>query len=148
MTLLLHCSGWFVWFFCHRNSYISLVNVILWTEFKPIENFKRRYPWCCSTKLRLLEFFLYSHCDVIQVLVYTSGSNLCKLIRWSLDFPQIILDVEREELGISAGLQDRVVQTYEGLVFMDFTGLKGVYTKMDQNLLPPMYLAYNPNAGM
>ena len=34
--------------------------------------------------------------------------------------PQFVLDVEKEELGINAGLQDRVVQTYEGVVFMDF----------------------------
>ena len=28
--------------------------------------------------------------------------------------------MEREELGIAAGMQDRVVQTYEGIVYMDF----------------------------
>jgi glucuronokinase len=31
-----------------------------------------------------------------------------------------MLAVEREELGIVAGLQDRVVQEYDGLVYMDF----------------------------
>nr|XP_015192989.1 PREDICTED: probable glucuronokinase 2 [Lepisosteus oculatus] len=31
-----------------------------------------------------------------------------------------ILNVETEELFITAGLQDRVVQVYEGLVYMDF----------------------------
>lgn len=34
--------------------------------------------------------------------------------------PSIALSVEAEELGIAAGLQDRAVQTYEGLVAMDF----------------------------
>ena len=34
--------------------------------------------------------------------------------------PTLILSVEKEELGISAGLQDRVIQTYEGIVYMDF----------------------------
>ena len=34
--------------------------------------------------------------------------------------PNLILSVENRELGISAGLQDRVVQAYEGLVYMDF----------------------------
>ena len=29
--------------------------------------------------------------------------------------------MEREELGINAGLQDRVIQNYEGLMFMDFS---------------------------
>ena len=34
--------------------------------------------------------------------------------------PSLILSVERDELGISAGLQDRVIQVYEGAVYMDF----------------------------
>ena len=34
--------------------------------------------------------------------------------------PSLVLSVETEELGIAAGLQDRVVQVYEGLVYMDF----------------------------
>jgi glucuronokinase len=34
--------------------------------------------------------------------------------------PGLILSVERDELGISAGLQDRVIQTYQGIVYMDF----------------------------
>ena len=34
--------------------------------------------------------------------------------------PALALAVETDELGIAAGLQDRVVQTYGGLVFMDF----------------------------
>ncbi len=33
--------------------------------------------------------------------------------------PNLVLSVE-EELGITAGLQDRVVQVYGGVVFMDF----------------------------
>src|SRR5262245_13551353 len=35
--------------------------------------------------------------------------------------PNLILSVERDELGIGAGLQDRVAQVYEGAVFMDFS---------------------------
>ena len=35
--------------------------------------------------------------------------------------PQFILEVEKSELHINAGLQDRVIQVYEGLVFMDFS---------------------------
>lgn len=33
--------------------------------------------------------------------------------------PNLVLNAE-EELGIAAGLQDRVVQVYGGIVFMDF----------------------------
>ncbi|HEY3123672.1 MAG TPA: GHMP kinase, partial [Thermoanaerobaculia bacterium] len=34
--------------------------------------------------------------------------------------PNLILSVETKEVGIAAGLQDRVAQVYEGLVYMDF----------------------------
>lgn len=34
--------------------------------------------------------------------------------------PAFVLSVESDELGIAAGLQDRVVQSYEGAVHMDF----------------------------
>ncbi len=35
--------------------------------------------------------------------------------------PSLILSIERDRLGIQAGLQDRVIQVYEGAVFMDFS---------------------------
>lgn len=67
-------------------------------------------------------------------------------------FPQIILEIETLELGIAAGLQDRVIQVYGGLCHMDFTGIAdgataGIYTKLDSRLLPPLYLAYNTRVG-
>uniref|UniRef100_A0A7I4CFQ9 glucuronokinase n=1 Tax=Physcomitrium patens TaxID=3218 RepID=A0A7I4CFQ9_PHYPA len=66
------------------------------------------------------------------------------------DRPKVILSAE-EELGITAGLQDRVAQVYGGLVYMDFdkatlerTG-NGIYTPMDPKLLPQLYLIYTKN---
>lgn len=62
--------------------------------------------------------------------------------------PNVILSTEVEELGISAGLQDRVVQVYEGLVYMDFAkGVMdaqgyGTYENLDPSLLPNLYIAY------
>jgi len=62
--------------------------------------------------------------------------------------PNWILATERDELRIMAGLQDRVAQTYEGLVYMDFERAKmerdgyGTYRRLDLELLPPLYLAY------
>lgn len=65
--------------------------------------------------------------------------------------PSLVLSVENEELGIPAGLQDRVIQTYEGLVYMDFSkeraeqihGLVcGEYEPLRASLLPPLYVAY------
>jgi glucuronokinase len=62
--------------------------------------------------------------------------------------PNLILSVETQELGIPAGLQDRVIQVYEGLVYMNFDRQLmerqgyGNYQEMDPRLLPPLYLAY------
>jgi glucuronokinase len=67
--------------------------------------------------------------------------------------PTLILKAETEELGINAGLQDRVIQVYEGCVFMDFdkehlqkNGF-GKYEPMDSTLLPKLYLAYKVDLG-
>ncbi len=62
--------------------------------------------------------------------------------------PTLILSVETQELKIGAGLQDRVIQVYEGLVSMDFrrelieTRGYGEYEPLDPALLPPLYIAY------
>ena len=64
--------------------------------------------------------------------------------------PTIILSVEKDELGISAGLQDRVIQVYEGIVYMDFerTHLEkhghGIYEPLTPPKMPPLYVAYDP----
>jgi glucuronokinase len=60
----------------------------------------------------------------------------------------LILSVETRELGIPAGLQDRVAQVYNGVVFMDFDRALmekqgwGRYEQLDAALLPPLYIAY------
>ncbi|HOV33192.1 MAG TPA: GHMP kinase [Candidatus Hydrogenedens sp.] len=62
--------------------------------------------------------------------------------------PNLILSVETEELGIFAGLQDRVIQVYEGCVFMDFNKELmekqgyGYYEEIPISLLPKLFIAY------
>jgi glucuronokinase len=61
------------------------------------------------------------------------------------DLPTFALECETEELGIPAGLQDRVVQTYGGLVFMDFNPELpgwGRHEPLDPELLPPLFVAW------
>jgi glucuronokinase len=60
----------------------------------------------------------------------------------------LALKAETEEMGINAGLQDRVIQAFEGCVYMDFekenllkTG-SGTYEPLDIGLLPNLYIAY------
>jgi glucuronokinase len=64
--------------------------------------------------------------------------------------PTLCLTAERDELGIQCGLQDRVIQMYNGAVFMDFdrslierTG-HGRYERLDPALLPKLYISYDP----
>ncbi len=67
--------------------------------------------------------------------------------------PNVVLAAETEELQLSAGLQDRVVQAYGGAVYMDFDEEfmeqrgYGHYEWLDHSKLPPLYMAYWPEAG-
>jgi galactokinase/mevalonate kinase-like predicted kinase len=61
------------------------------------------------------------------------------------ELAELALAVETEDLGIAAGLQDRVAQSYGGLTFMDFAA--GRYESLDQALLPPIVVAWREDAG-
>jgi glucuronokinase len=70
--------------------------------------------------------------------------------------PSLVLAVETEELGIAAGLQDRVIQVYEGVVFMDFSrdGMQSIggypcgrYERVEPEQLPPLYVAFATEVG-
>ena len=60
----------------------------------------------------------------------------------------LVRAVENRELGIPAGLQDRVAQVYRGLVYMDFNRELlesrgyGRYEPLPSNWMPPLYIAY------
>ena len=60
----------------------------------------------------------------------------------------LVLETETKELAVPAGLQDRVIQSYEGLVYMDFSKEimdkqgYGYYERLDPGLLPKVYVAY------
>lgn len=64
------------------------------------------------------------------------------------ELANIIRSTEERELGIAAGLQDRVIQVYGGLVYMDFdkTLLEsrgyGEYIPLDPKQMPNVYIAY------
>ena len=79
----------------------------------------------------------------LRVLTKFYGVSIPKPTQASL-----ILSAEVDELKIAAGLQDRVIQVYEGLVYMDFDEAlmkkrgHGRYEQMDPKLLPALYIAY------
>ncbi len=93
-----------------------------------------------------------------QVGLAGSSAIVTATIRALMDFygvaipreilPSLVLSVETKEVGIAAGLQDRVTQVYEGVVFMDFNrefmeqSGHGCYEPLDVSLLPPLFVAY------
>lgn len=62
---------------------------------------------------------------------------------------QLALEAERDELGIASGPMDRVVQSYGGLLLMDFSAAAaGVEPEsVDPVLLPRLFIAYDPQLG-
>lgn len=63
----------------------------------------------------------------------------------------LVLSVENKELGIAAGLQDRVAQSYEQPVYMDFNKKTmekqgfGNYEVLHADSFPDMYIAFRKN---
>jgi glucuronokinase len=79
----------------------------------------------------------------LRALMAFYGVSIPKYVQANL-----VLAAEAGELRIPAGLQDRVVQAYEGLVYMNFAREimekqgYGAYEPMDPKVLPKLYIAY------
>jgi glucuronokinase len=86
-----------------------------------------------------------------SAIITASLRALCQY--YDLDIPlpiqaNLVLETETRELNVPAGLQDRVVQGYQGLVYMDFSRSLmdargyGEYERLDPALMPNVYVAY------
>jgi glucuronokinase len=122
---------------------------------------KRFYDYCHDSHIQLDDrnfTIRYSTNIPAQVGLAGSSAIITACMRALMSFYQVriqkpvlaglVLSVETGELGIPAGLQDRVTQAYEGMVYMDFNKSLmerqgyGHYEEMDLALLPPVYIAY------
>ncbi len=122
---------------------------------------KSFYGYCLDNKIGLHGHnFTIRYDSDIPNLVGLAGSSaiitatmraLLAFYGVSIPKPQLanlIRAVENRELGIAAGLQDRVAQVYQGMVYMDFD--KGLFDKqgfghyepLQPAQLPPLYIAY------
>lgn len=127
---------------------------------------KRFYDYCCENHIQLDDrnfTIRYSSNIPTQVGLAGSSAIITACMRALMAFYQVviskpilanlILSVEKNELNIPAGLQDRVCQVYDGLIYMDFDRELmerqgyGRYEEMDPRLLPPLYLAYRVDAA-
>lgn len=124
---------------------------------------KRFYDYCHDNHIEIdnRNFTIrYSSNIPAQVGLAGSSAIITSCMRALMSFYQVsipkpvlanlVLSVETGELGIPAGLQDRVAQAYEGVVYMDFNrdllsrqGY-GHYEELDPALLPPLFIAYRP----
>jgi glucuronokinase len=122
---------------------------------------KRFYDYCDENRIALHDMnFTIHYSSNIPHGVGLAGSSaiITACLRalmafYGVSIPKevqanLVLAAEREELRIPAGLQDRVAQVYQGLVYMDFAkdimqrqGY-GCYEPMNPKLLPKLYVAY------
>lgn len=122
---------------------------------------KTFYRYCESNNIQLHnKNFTVSYTSNIPLRLGLAGSSaiITATMKALMQFYDIeipkpilanqVLSVETVQLGISAGLQDRVAQAYEHPVFMDFNKKLmddrgyGDYSLIDAEKLPPVYIAY------
>lgn len=123
---------------------------------------KRFFEYCQRQGVALpRRNFTVSYKINIPRLVGLSGSSaictamlkaLCRFYEVTIPLeyaPTLCLEAEREELRINCGFQDRVIQMYNGLVFMDFeksfveANNYGRYERLAIDRLPNLYIAYD-----
>ncbi|HEX7594510.1 MAG TPA: GHMP kinase [Anaerolineae bacterium] len=126
---------------------------------------KRFVDYCAARSIKLddRKFSVRYQTNIPrQVGLAGSSAIIVATIRCLMEFygveiprevqPSLVLAVEKEDLGIAGGLQDRVIQVYEGAAFMDFDlareriidGYKCyAYEPLDPRLLPRLYVAFN-----
>ena len=86
-----------------------------------------------------------------SAIVTAALRALCQYFSMQIPLPiqaKLVLETETKEIGVPAGPQDRVIQVYEGLVYMNFrkdlmeSRGYGEYEHLDPHLLPSIYVAY------
>jgi glucuronokinase len=91
-----------------------------------------------------------------SAIITASLRALCEYYGVEIALPvqaNLVLETETRELNVPAGLQDRVIQAYHGLVYMDFSRELmesrgyGEYERLDPGLLPKVYVACRTSLG-
>jgi len=122
---------------------------------------KKFYDYCTENGIKLNDanFTIRYKSDIPYKLGLAGSSAIITacmkalMIFFGVEIPKpilanLILSVELNELGIGAGLQDRVVQSYESPVYMDFNKELmdkqgyGDYRPLSSKLFRNIYIAY------
>lgn len=86
--------------------------------------------------------------SAIVIAVLRALRSLWSVTLEPMAIAQLALSIEVDDLGIAAGLQDRIAQTHDGLTLMDF-GSPGPTTvrPLDAARLPPLLVAWQADSG-
>ena len=132
---------------------------------------KRFFDYCQEKGLKLPKrnFSVEYKINIPRLVGLSGSSAICSaMLKALMRFyevgiplelqPTLCLEAERDELGINCGFQDRVIQIYNGLVFMDFEKsfveshnrgkYEQLYPSSTFNLQPStfnLYIAYDAN---
>jgi len=115
----------------------------------------------CGQPLPERNFTVRYQSDIPRLVGLGGSSAICTAMLkglmgfYEVDLPPAIMptlcwQAESQELGIQCGLQDRVVQVYDGIVYMDFdrghfeANRHGRYCPVPLDRLPNLYVAYDP----
>jgi glucuronokinase len=86
--------------------------------------------------------------SAIVVAVLRALGSLWSVTLEPLAMAELALRIEVDDLGIAAGLQDRIAQTHDGLTFMDFAAAgPATVQPLDPRRLPPLLVAWRPESG-
>ena len=127
---------------------------------------KKFHSWCSKREIPLhrRNFTIRYHTDIPAHLGLAGSSAIITasmrvlMAFYKVDIPEyllasLVLSVETEELGIGAGLQDRVAQAYNGIVHMDFEKSLidergyGEYSRLNNVVHPDYYIAYKVDSA-
>ena len=127
---------------------------------------KRFFDYCQENGLSLSKrnFSVEYKINIPRLVGLSGSSAICSaMLKALMKFyeveipleiqPTICLEAERDELGINCGFQDRVIQIYNGLVFMDFeksfvkSHNHGRYERLNDETAKRLnlYIAYDAN---
>ena len=113
----------------------------------PNKNFTLRYATSIPRQVGL------SGSSAIIVATYRALMTFYEVDIPLPELANLVLATEVGELGITAGLQDRVIQCYEGCVYMNFDKEimdrqgHGDYVPISPQQLPNLYIAYKTTLG-
>ena len=122
------------------------------------------FEWCedHSIVIEPVNFTAEYKINIPRLVGLSGSSAICSaMLKALMEFynveipiverPTLVMNAERNELGIACGLQDRVAQIYNGVTFMDFEQSHlenngyGRYERINPELMPKLYIAYDPN---